>query len=172
MFRKRLLHTLPLFVLFAVGCGGGGSVDFPAGPEGGKKVTEEILKSTDRAGFIAKLKPTKADLEALFDAGSIDAVTKYVEEAFSQVGSLSLKPEQTEILFNAATTEDFAGETEAAQKFPGGYGRVAKKLKPGVTWYAWKYVKPGETLGMAFDGLAHVNGRWVWIPKPFRALKD
>jgi hypothetical protein len=25
-------------------------------------------------------------------------------------------------------------------------------------------------LGMAFDGLVHVNGRWVLMPKPWRAL--
>ena len=30
-------------------------------------------------------------------------------------------------------------------------------------------VKPGETLGMAFDGLAFVNGHWRIFPKPWRA---
>ena len=42
------------------------------------------------------------------------------------------------------------------------------KLKPGVVLYRWKFVKPGSTIGMAYDGLAHVNGHWVFIPKPWR----
>lgn len=159
-------------VLSTLACGGGGSVDYAAGPEGGKKLVEDLLKSSDRASIVAKLKPTKADLEALFDASAVDAVAAHVEEVYSKIGDIGVKPEQTEVLFNAATTEDFASESDAAKKFPGGYKRLAAKLKPGVTWYAWKFVKPGESLGMAYDGLAHVNGRWVWIPKPFRAVKE
>lgn len=170
-------HSHGLGVVFVgiaalVACGGGGSVSAPAGPEGGKAIVEELRTSSDKGGLIAKLKPSKADLEALFDASAVEAVSKYVEEMYAKIGDVGMKPEQTETLFFSATTEDFVGETEAARKFPGGYGRIAKKLKPGVTWYAWKYVKPGETLGMAFDGLAHVNGRWVWVPKPFRPIND
>lgn len=164
--------SLLALVATTIACGGGGGVDFPAGPEGGKKLIEVILKSGDRGAIVAKLKPTRADLEALFDASVIEDVTANVEKAFSQVGDLGIKPEQTEILFNAATTEDFVSESDAAKKFPGGYKRLAPKLKPGITWYAWKFVKPGESLGMAYDGLTHVNGRWVWIPKPFRAVKE
>jgi len=32
-------------------------------------------------------------------------------------------------------------------------------------------VKQGETIGLAFDGLVYVNGHWVIMPKPWRALK-
>jgi len=171
MCRLARLSLLAL-VTTTIACGGGGSVDYPAGPEGGKKLVEDILKSSDRASIVSKLKPTRADLEALFDASAVEDLAAYVEKAFSQVGDLGIKPEQTEVLFNAATTEDFASESDAAKKFPGGYKRLATKLKPGITWYAWKFVKPGESLGMAYDGLAHINGRWVWIPKPFRAVKE
>ena len=45
--------------------------------------------------------------------------------------------------------------------FPGGYKRVADKFKPGLTVYRWKYVKPGEKLGMSFDGLVYVNNHWA-----------
>jgi hypothetical protein len=166
--------TLSAFALITTlaACGGAGSLDYPAGPDGGKKLVEDILKSGDRGAMVAKLKPSKADVEALFDASIVDAILGQVDMVYGQVGDLGVKPDQTEVLFNAATTEDFVGATDAAKKFPGGYARVAPKLKTGVTWYAWKFVKPGETLGMAYDGLAHVNGRWVWIPKPYRAVKE
>ncbi|MCC6622400.1 MAG: hypothetical protein IT385_14145 [Deltaproteobacteria bacterium] len=166
-----LLMVLPLG-LFACGGKGGGAADYPAGPEGGKQLVTDLMTTSDKAGLIKKLEPTKADLEALFDGASVAAVEAHVAKMYAGIGEVGPKEGQTEVVFHAATTEDFAKATDAAQKFPGGYGRVAAKLKPGITWYAWKYVKPGETLGMAFDGLTHVNGRWVWVPKPFRALMD
>jgi len=144
----------------------------PPGPEGGKLLVTEIMTTSDRAGLLKKLEPTKADLEALFEPGSVASVEAHVAKMFAGIGEVGPQAGQTEVLFSSATTEDFVGATDAAKKFPGGHGRVAAKLEPGVTWYAWKYVKPGETTGMAFDGLTHVNGRWVWVPKPFRALMD
>ena len=173
MCKRRGLGLVVLGMWALVACGGaGGGLDFAAGPEGGKKLVEELMKTSDRGAMVAKMKPTKADLEALFDTSAIETMTAYVDKIYGGIGELGMKPEQTEVLFNVATTEDFANATDAAKKFPGGYARLAPKLKPGVTWYAWKYVKPGETLGMAFDGLAHINGRWVWIPKPFRAISE
>jgi len=169
-------HGLGLVVLgmwALVACSGaGGGLDFPTGPVGGKKLVEELMKSSDKAGMVAKMKPTKADLEALFDPSAVETMSAYVDKVYGSIGDIGMKPEQTEVLFNMAATEDFLNATDAAKKFPGGYARLAPKLKPGVIWYAWKYVKPGETLGMAFDGLAHVNSRWVWIPKPFRAISE
>lgn len=172
--RTRTLGLLALSITWLVACGGGGggAVDYPAGPEGGKKLVTDLLTVSDKEGLIKKLRPTKADLEALFDAGSVAALEGHVDKMYAGIGEVGPKEGQTEVIFHAATTEDFVGATDAAKKFPGGYGRVAAKLKPAVTWYAWKYVKPGETQGMAFDGLAHVNGHWVWVPKPFRALMD
>lgn len=32
-------------------------------------------------------------------------------------------------------------------------------------------LEPGQTLGMAFDGLVHVNGHWRLFPKPWKALR-
>ena len=43
-------------------------------------------------------------------------------------------------------------------EFPGGYKAVLPHLKPGNAIVRFKFVKPGETHGMAFDGLIHVNG--------------
>ena len=41
---------------------------------------------------------------------------------------------------------------------------------PGA-WAVAGFVEPGESLGLAFDGLIFVNGRWVLMPKPWRVLE-
>jgi hypothetical protein len=58
-----------------------------------------------------------------------------------------------------------------AGEFPGGYAQVAQYIVKDVPIVRFKFVKPGETMGMAFDGLIHVNGRWVFMPKPWNGLK-
>ena len=54
--------------------------------------------------------------------------------------------------------------------FPGGYKRVVQFMKPGIPIVRFKFVKPGDRIGLAFDGLVYVNGRWALMPKPYRAL--
>jgi hypothetical protein len=44
-------------------------------------------------------------------------------------------------------------------------------LKPGQTVYAFKFVKPGESLGMAFEGLTNINGRLRLFPKPWKFME-
>jgi len=171
---------LPLSLLVVVAsltslaCGGSSAagLDFPGTADGGKALVNALLTATDKPAFITKLKPTQADLEALFDASVVTAMGAHVDKMFAAVGEVGAKDGQTEVLFMSASSDDFKTGAEPARKFPGGYKHIADKLKPGVTWYAWKFVKPGETSGMAFDGLAYVNGHWVWVPKPFRAVAE
>ncbi len=86
---------------------------------------------------------------------------------------ISASPTNAELLLSKVTTDDLQNWTAAAEAdFPGGYKRVADKFKPGLTVYRWKYAKPGEKLGMAFDGLVHVNDHWVWFPKPWRVFGE
>ena len=84
---------------------------------------------------------------------------------------ISPKAGQTELLLWNATSEELNEGTGDAGQFPGGYQEAAKHLKPGVTWYRFKFVEPGKTLGMAFDGLACINGRWTIFPEPWRVLR-
>jgi hypothetical protein len=80
-------------------------------------------------------------------------------------------PGQTELLFWGATTEEIVKwEGFAKDKFPGGWKGIGKHLSEGLKFYRWKFVKPGKTIGMAFDGLVYVNGHWVFVPKPYRFL--
>lgn len=148
-------------------------LDHPGTMAGAKALLESFIKpGADFAGMSKALRPTKDDYKALYIdafAGKLDAMYAPAWDA----GALVLKPKdgQTALLLFAATTDDFKAGNEAAGKFPGGYKKIADQLKPGVTLYRFKFVKPGETLGMAFDGLSHVNGHWVIVPKPWRAMR-
>lgn len=75
---------------------------------------------------------------------------------------------------NASTAKE--GQTETLSRgpsldeLPGGYGGVQDQFAEGVQVYGFKYVTPGETIGMAFDGLFKVDGEWIFIPKAWRAF--
>jgi len=170
--KKVILACMALLALVISSCGSKASkADFPGTDEGAKQLTGELLKGN--SSFLPSLRPTDADIEALFDASVVAPMKAYVAKTYAEISKAKIggKDGQTELLFKIAKSEDFVAMNEAAKDFPGGYSSNGAMFKPGVTWYAWKFVKPGETTGMAFDGLTFVNQHWVWVPKPFRAMK-
>ena len=81
------------------------------------------------------------------------------------------KAGQTELLTWFATTGGLRNGGAALKAFPGGYDQVRPYFVGDYPIVRFKFVEPGKELGMAYDGLVHVGGRWVWMPKPWRALK-
>lgn len=78
-------------------------------------------------------------------------------------------PGQTEVRLTAVTTDELTTWTGAAAKnLAGGWRRIAKHVRPGYTLYNIQFVKPGEELGMRFDGLTKVDGKWYIFPKAWR----
>jgi hypothetical protein len=131
-----------------------------------------VKPGANAAELSKKLAPTKADYAAVFVG---DAAAK-AEQAYGPAwasGQLVIagKPDQTALLLTRSTTDELKAGTGAATAFPGGYKTAAPHLKPGLTIYAFKFVKPGETSGMAYDGLVWVNGHFTIFPKPWRFLK-
>lgn len=148
-------------------------LEFPGTPEGAKALLVQLLtQEAQDSNLSAALRPTTADYAAVFE-GEAAAKAEAEYKAPWDAGAMQVKPgrpAQTEIKLFSATTEQLrAGEGEAGQ-FPGGYKGIADQLKPGLTWYRFKFTEPGSDLGMAYDGLVHVNGHWRIFPKPFRAL--
>jgi hypothetical protein len=184
------LTTLGIALLLA-GCGpkeaGGGTPAPPTSPtqpsgddastypgteEGAKALLAEFVKpSADHAALTNSLRPTKADLEAIFDADLATKADAMYGPAWDS-GKLVVAPKsgQTEVKIASATSEEIKSGTGAASELPGGWKEVAGKMKPGNRIYRFKFVKPGEDSGMAFDGLVFVNGNWRIVPKPWRAL--
>ena len=88
-------------------------------------------------------------------------ITAYVEKLFASVseeGLIPSSPDQTDVIVNL--------------DLPGGYNRIKGRLKPDVRIYGFKYVAPGQSIGMAYDGLIKVGDDWILIPKLWRAFSE
>ena len=159
--------------------GGGGesktaSGSTGAGDEEGAKtlLAQFVAPNADHAALTRSLKPTSADYKALFDepsAGKIETAQAKQWES----GKAAIKPAdgQTEVKIAGATGADLASGKGNAKEFPKAYQKIGKHLVPTVTFFRFKFVKPGEDTGTAYDGLAFVNNHWVIAPKPYRALE-
>jgi hypothetical protein len=76
------------------------------------------------------------------------------------------------LVVHAALAEEFAapGSGRVAH-FPGGYLKIGALLVPGVPWVCWKWSAGApQSAGIGFDGLVRLGDRWVWFPKPWRAI--
>lgn len=148
--------------------------DHPGTTDGARALLQEMLKpGADQAALTARLRPSKADYAAVYMPEAASRLQAGYDPAWDS-GSLIIRgaPEQTHLLIWSARSEEIKAWTAGVKEhFPGGYQRVGRHLRPGVSIYVFKFVKPGETLGMAFDGLVYVGGHWRIIPKPWRFLE-
>ncbi|HST53609.1 MAG TPA: hypothetical protein VLJ61_16480 [Pyrinomonadaceae bacterium] len=186
--RRRDIETkilAALMIVFAVvGCGGssnlssgGGSTStgssYPGTPDGAKALLAEFAKpGADTATLSKSLRPTKADYDAVF-APELAAKADSVYGPAWDGGQLVIapKPGQTQVLVSHATTDELKSGAGGAADFANGWKDVSAQLKPGVTFYTFKFVEPGQSLGMAYDGLAYVNGNWRIFPKPWKVMR-
>lgn len=149
------------------------AADFPGTEAGAMSLLKEFTKpGADTAALSKQLRPAASDYAAVFDADSATKVAAVYDPAWA-AGQLVVAPKtgQTEVKLFAASSEEMKSWTGNAAEFPGGWKTAAAKLKPGLTIYRFKFVEPGQDLGMAFDGLIYVNGNWRIFPKPWRALE-
>jgi hypothetical protein len=143
----------------------------PGTDDGAKALVDEFVKpGADHAALTKKLRPTSADYTAVFEAD----LAKKAEALYGPAWDarqlvVAPKPGQTEVKIGSATSDEMKSWSGAASEFPEGWKDVASQLKPGVKIYRFKFVEPGKDLGMAFEGLAYVNGQWRIFPKPWRA---
>jgi hypothetical protein len=164
------LCLLPLLGPLAAG----GAPGSPSEDAEAKALLQAFVRSgADHAALSRRLRPTPADYEAVFSKELAARLQALYEPAWDQ-GALVIKgkPAQTEVLVFGASSEDLRSWSPAAStRFPGGWKDVGPHLKPKLRLYAFKFVEPGQSLGMAFDGLCRVNGQWRIFPKAWRALR-
>ncbi len=138
---------------------------------GARAVVEKLLQpNVDLMALSKELRPTSEEYAAVYEPAFAAELDKMYAPAWD-AGQIVIthNPGQSKVLLHAATAQQLqAGQGEG---FPGGYRKVADKLRPGVVLYAFKFVEPGKTLGMAYDGLVKVNGHFRIIPKPWRAVR-
>ena len=138
--------------------------------DGEKMLMTFLDPAADTRKLTLSLKPSAKDIKAIFKEPMASRLAPYLEQMFAK-GKVAPKPGQTRLISMFTTTSHLIGKQPVLAKFPGGYKKVLKHLKPKIVVAQFRFVKPDETRGMAFDGLYHVNGRWVLIPKPWRVLE-
>jgi len=146
-----------------------------AGLEGIKARAQALLaRFADPAaqGSADELRPDPSDYAAVFLPAAVDAARAAYQVAWLQSPRPTAQPGQTEVRVFAAPASFLADDNELSRRFPGGYRRIAHLLEPTRIWLSWKFVAPGASSGMAYDGLVWLDGRFAWFPKPWRALGE
>jgi hypothetical protein len=148
---------------------------YPNSNQGANALLLEFLKpGADLAALTKKLEPIEKDYSTVFKP----EYAKKMAEMYAQPwkdGLIVLSPKlgQSEVLLYSATSEELQKWTgNAKEYFPGGYEKIGPGFADGLTVYRFKFVSPGEKMGMAFDGLIYVNGHWRLFPKPYRVLEE
>ena len=181
MKKTTLILALAAFIVVGLaGCGGGGqssSAKFPGTKDGAKSLLGEFMKpDADRKKLTMELRPTKEDYRAFYaDESTAARAETYFDKLWSSGDAVVAPKEgQTELKLFSATTEDLRDSKGESSDFPGAMISLAStgNLKPNQTIYAFKFVKPGESTGMAFEGLTHVNGHWRLFPKPWKFMES
>jgi len=146
---------------------------FPPTERGARAVAAQFLANSGvepRAAML-KLRPTQADYLAVYKEPVAGALEAENDRHWNKGETLRVSAQRTEILMIVVPTDDLIDGKPVLSEFPGGYRRVLPYLKRGIPIARFKYVEPGKTTGLAVDGLVHVNGRWVFMPKPWTVVK-
>ncbi|TLD68778.1 hypothetical protein FEM03_20810 [Phragmitibacter flavus] len=128
------------------------------------EIKEVALKLLADMGTLDELRPTGEQLAAIAvsaeDAQLLSVYVKSVYEGLAR-GNRVAGAKQTEVKVGGPDWKDLAG----------GYSDVRDRFKPEVKIYEFSYVEPGNDVGMRYDGLIKVEGKWVFIPKAWRAFR-
>jgi hypothetical protein len=149
-----------------------GTTQFPGDEAGARQLLLQFLQpGMDKEALTRQLRPSSEDFKAVFKP----EVVKQVEQGYRQPweeGKIVIRgqPGQTELLLWSATTEELKNQGGEAAAFPAGYAVAAVYFKDGLRIYRFKFVRPGDELGFAWDGLIYINGHWAFFPKPWRVI--
>jgi hypothetical protein len=147
---------------------------FPPTEHGARAVAAQFLANSgvDQATAMKRLRPSQADYRAVYKEPVAGALEAENDRHWEKGETLRVSAARTEILMIVVPTDDLIDGKPALSEFPGGYRRVLPFLNRGFPIARFKYVEPGKTTGLAVDGLVHVNGRWVFMPKPWTVVKQ
>ncbi|MCP5086047.1 MAG: hypothetical protein GY952_04485 [Rhodobacteraceae bacterium] len=146
--------------------------EVPGSKASAERFLNQFLDSgADLAALTSSLAPTSADISAVYGeplASRLDAMYAQMYSAGTRIGP---KPDQNALSVVRTTTGSLKLGDAVLSEFPGGYAEVLPHIIGDYPIVRFKFLVKGESLGLAFDGLIHVNGRWVLMPKPWRALE-
>ncbi|MEO0369886.1 MAG: HdeA/HdeB family chaperone [Pseudomonadota bacterium] len=134
-------------------------------------LSQFLSARADRAELTAAMRPTEAEIRAVYAPPLADRLIGHYAQLFQPGAAIGPNPGQTEVLLWGSTTSDLRAGAPILSEFPGGYKEVRGAMQGNFPIFRFKFVKPGERSGMAFDGLIYINNRYVLMPKPWRVLE-
>jgi hypothetical protein len=145
----------------------------PAVAGDGRALLQRFFDAAEDHGALTlSLKPSPEDVRAVYAEPLASALIDAYDGMFVPGAVIEPKPEHKQLLTTFTTTGRLKAGDPVLDDFPGGYRDVLRYIVADVPIGRFKFVKPGATLGLAFDGLIFVNDRWVFMPKPWRGLPD
>lgn len=150
----------------------------PAQPETPAISAREVLwqfyqPDADRSALLMSLKPAAEDVRAVYAEPLASNMIATYNQMFQPGVKFGPKPGYQGLYTFETTTQKLKNREAVQNEFPGGYKKVLPYIKSNQVIVRFKFVKePGQTTGLASDGLIFVNGRWVFMPKPWLSLKQ
>lgn len=133
------------------------------------ELTKALLPGDDDLRRVLKAGPETDAFLAKYDAARLRADANEVAQ-----GILKPSAGQSVARVHSATTEELAAYAKgsvAYAEFAGGSRDFAKAVAaPGRVWQAIEYLKPGEERGMKYALFTVLDGRVIFLMKPWRAL--
>lgn len=129
-----------------------------------------LIRRLDNRQFVQTLKPSRADIELLFDPLLVDVAIRAIEQLYAdpQLCLHHIEPD-TRIDVVATPAGLLRWPNMLSEKFPGGYRDIAGWLNPSCIWMCWKlHDRSGGVV--SYDGLVWLDDHWCWLPKIFRYL--
>lgn len=121
---------------------------------------------------IDRLDPQPSDYRRVFRGEAADIMREWFAGVRAGLPAPGPREGQSSLHVVGAWGADIdAGIPDVLAEFPGGYSLLRGSLQPGPCWFCWRWTRPGARRGTAWDGLIHMDGRWIWLPKPWRALR-
>ena len=125
----------------------------------------------DKASLFELVRPTRADYSAVFTDPIAAELYETHRKLFETGDLITASPRQTSLIVVIGTTSDLIDRTPNASVFAGGWDVMRSYLKRDIPLVTFSFVRPGETLGIRYDGLFYVGTRWVLMPTPWQFIK-
>ncbi len=130
-----------------------------------------VTPGADLATLTWSLRPSEAEIRAVYAEPLGSRLVAMYGQMFQPGVKLEPKAHQTDLWVSRATVLQLKRGDAVLRDFPGGYKDVLPYMQGDYPIVQFKFVRPGETTGFAFDGLIFINGHWVLMPKPWRGLR-
>jgi hypothetical protein len=138
-----------------------------------EQLTPLLLELVQRRDphLVGELRPRPDDYAKAFTPDAEATAREAYEAMWATPPRLAAVSSSAELQCHVAPAGMLGFDNLLSRPFPGGYQAIAPLLQPERVWVAWKVTEPGETAGIAYDGLVWIDDHWTWFPRPHRVLR-